>query len=108
RRHGIESAGMPGVATPDAFQGQPAAAQTSKPVQCLEGVLRAGRIEAAPRPQQRADDQLIQPDQESGDLAHAPDTFFHSAANAACSSVPEAPRARARALTTRSTGGSSC
>src|SRR2546429_4568178 len=45
--------------------------------QRLHGVLRAGGIETARRPEQRTDGPLIHSDQEGCDVAHCSPTFFH-------------------------------
>src|SRR2546429_9892254 len=73
--------------------------------QRLHGVLRAGGIETARRPEQRTDGPLIHSDQEGCDVAHCSPTFFHSTARLARSASAVAARARGRTLTTRSTAG---
>src|SRR5262249_60628328 len=70
-------------------------------------VRRAARVEAACRPEQRAHRPLVKTDQEAGELAHCSLTFFHSAARLARSAEAAAVREAGRALTTRSTEGSS-
>src|SRR6266436_9538187 len=105
RRHGIESARVPRVAARKAREREPATLQEAEAQQRLQGVLRAGGIETARRPEQRTDGPLIQADQEGCDVAHCSPTFFHSAARLSRSASPLASRARARMLTTRSTAG---
>src|SRR5882762_2061119 len=105
RRHGIEPARVPRVAARKAREREPAAPQDAEAQHRLQGVLRAGGIEAARRPQERTDGPLIQADQEGCDVAHCSPTFFHSAARLSRSASPVASRARGRILTTRSTAG---
>src|SRR4029077_15656129 len=88
-------------------EGKPAAAEHTKAQQRLECVLRAARVEAARGPEQRAHGPLIKTDQESDEGAHCSLTFFHSAARLARSAGAVAAFEAGRALTTRSTAGSS-
>src|SRR5260370_39002589 len=103
RRHGIESARVPRVAARKAREREPAALQEAEAQQRLQGVLRAGGIKTARRPEQRTDGPLIQADQDGCDEAHCSPPFFHSAAMLSRSASPMASRARSRMLTTRST-----
>src|ERR1700730_3204763 len=105
RRHGVESARVPRVAARKAREREPAALQDAEAQHGLQRELRAGRIKAARRPQQRTDGPLIQADQEGCDVAHCSLTFFHSAARLSRRAWPVASRARGRILTTRSTAG---
>src|SRR5690348_5935584 len=98
---------MPGMATAETFHRQPSAIERSVALHRLQSVVGAGRIEAAPRAQERAHEPLVKTDQECDGVAHCSVTFFHNARRLARNSVASAPRARPRALTTRSTGGSS-
>src|SRR5437016_3821819 len=107
-RHRIETARMPRVATAETFHRQPAAVQHAESLDRLQRVIRAGRVEAARRTEKRADDPLVEANQECDDGAHCSVTFFHSAARLARSSEPGAARACGRALTTRSRAGISC
>src|SRR5439155_12613442 len=84
---------------------EPAALEDPEAQQRLHGVLRAGGIETARRPEQRTDGPLIHSDQEGCDVAHCSPTFFHSTARLARSASAVAARARGRTLTTRSTAG---
>src|ERR1700716_3917422 len=108
RRQGVESARGPRVAARKAREREPAALQDAEAQHRLQGVLRAGGIETARRPEQRTDGPLIQADQEGCDVAHCSPTFFHSAARLSRSAWPVASRARGRILTTRATAGISC
>src|SRR6516165_6774901 len=107
RRHRIETAGVPRVAAPEPCERKGHAPQHAKARHRLERVLRAARVEAACRPEQRAHRPLVETDQEDGALAHCSLTFFHSAARLARSAAAAAVREAGRALTTRSTEGSS-
>src|SRR5579862_6190433 len=106
RRHGIEAARVPWVATADAPQCKPSAAQHSEAADRFERVLRTGRVEAARRPEERTQRALIQPDQQCCGEAHCSVTRVHNASRLARSAALAAPRTPARALTTRSIGGS--
>src|SRR6202165_3813300 len=105
RRHGIDAARVPRGAAKKPRDREPAAPQDAEAQHRLQGVLRAGGIKAARRPQERTDGPLIQPDQEGCDVAHCSPTFFHSAARLSRRAWPVASRARGRILTTRSTAG---
>src|SRR5882724_9447652 len=107
-RHGIESTWMPWVASSKALHSQPTASEDAEPVDGLERKVGTGRMESASGTEERADGPLINSNQERGNVAHCSFTFFQSATRLACSSVPGASFARLRALTTRSTPGSSC
>src|SRR5258708_12234667 len=61
--HRIEAAGMERMAAADAPECEPEPAQQAVLFERLEGVLRATRIVAAARPQQRAQGALVEPDQ---------------------------------------------
>src|SRR5580692_4054597 len=58
-RDRIVTAGVPGVAAQQSAQRQDTAVQCAVRAQCLERVLRAGRIEAATRSEQRTQRQLV-------------------------------------------------
>src|SRR5215469_9150540 len=100
-RYRVEAARMPGMAARDAPDAEPAAAQHAEPIDGLEGVLGACRMESATGAEQRTDRPLITTDQPGCEAAHRSITCCHSAARLACSSVPGTPRAFGRALTTR-------
>src|SRR5882724_4378545 len=106
--HWIESTRMPWVASSQALHGQPAAAEHAEPVDGLERIVGTGRMESASGTEERAHGPLVDSDQERGDVAHCSFTFFQSVARLARSSVGGASLAWLRALTTRSTPGSSC
>jgi len=99
---------MPGMAAPEAFESEPAALQESVAIQGFKGIVGAGRIETAGVAQPRAHCPLIEPDQGCCKVAHCLITSAQSPSRLALKSPPDAPRARARALKTRSSGGSSC
>src|ERR1700693_1015820 len=104
-RHGVESSRVQRMAAAQALQRQPAALEDAEAQHRLEGVVRTGGIEAAARPEERADGPLVDADQEGDEAAHRAATSFHSASRLACSALPGAPLARGRALTMRSTAG---
>src|SRR5215475_7365393 len=104
-RHRIEASGVPGMAAGESRQREPPALDDTEALNRLERVLRAARVETAARTQQRAQRPLIGANQERGEMTHCSPTFFHSATRHACSALPPASRALARALTTRSTAG---
>ena len=106
-RHRVVAAGVPGMATGQTFRRKPAAVQRSESLHGLQGVLGAGRVEAATRTQERAHEPLVNANYECDGVAHCSVTFFQSAIRLACNSAPAVSRARPRALTTRSTAGSS-
>src|SRR5882762_6907549 len=83
RRHRIKTALMPRVATAETLHRQPAAVQHAESPDRLQRVIRAGRVEATRRTQQRADGPLVEANQDFGDGAHCSVTFFHSAARLA-------------------------
>ena len=107
-RHGIVPARVPRVTADETFHCQPGAAECPGLLDRLQSVVGARRIEAAARTQKRAHEALIKTNQECDGAAHCSFTFCHSALRLARSSAPAASRARPRALTTRSTAGSSC
>src|SRR6185312_16519135 len=90
----------------DAANREPTAAQHPEPLDRLQRVLRARRMEAASRTDQRAHRPLVQPDQDLGNEAHCSVTLSQRLSRLAVSSALRAPRARARALTTMSRAGS--
>ena len=63
-RNGIVTGATPGVAAEDAFQRKPEAFERPVLAEGLEGVLRAGRGEAAGWPLERRDAELIEFDQQ--------------------------------------------
>src|ERR1700739_4408519 len=107
-RHGIVPARVPRVTADEAFHRQPGTAECPELLDCLQSVVGARRIEAAARSQKRAHEALIETNQECDGAGHCSVTFCHSATRFVRSSLPAASRARPRALTTRSTFGSSC
>ena len=107
-RHGIESTWMPWVASSQALHGQPTAPEHAESVDGLERIVGTGRMESASGTEERAHGPLVNSNQERGDVAHCSFTFFQSATRLACNSAGGASFARPRALTIRSTPGSSC
>src|SRR5262245_2727244 len=99
---------MKWMALAEATQRKPAPAERAVRVDRLERVIRAGGIETAASPDERAQRDLIETDQELGEDAHCAITLPQSSSIAARSSLFAAPFARGRMLTTTSTGGSSC
>src|SRR5437588_8238437 len=69
-RHRIQTARMPRVATAETLHRQPAAVQHAESLDRLQRVIRAGRVEATPRTQKRADGPLVEANQDFGDDAH--------------------------------------
>jgi hypothetical protein len=106
--HGIVPARMPWVTAQESFHRQPGAAECPEFLDRLQSVVGARGIEAAARSQKRTHEALIKSDQGCDGAGHCSVTFCHSARRLARSSAPTASRARPRALTTRSTWGSSC
>jgi len=106
--HGIESARMPWVASSQALHGQPTAPEDAESVDGFERIVGTGRMKSACGTEKRAHSPLVNSNQERGDVAHCSFTFFQSATRLACSSGRGASFARPRALTIRSTPGSSC
>src|SRR3569833_3934220 len=104
----IESTRMKGMTPAQPAQREPPATPHTVKLDGFEGVVGAGGIETAAAPEIRAQRDLIKTDQEAGDDAHCCFTLPHSSSIPARSSALVAPRARGRALTTRSTEGSSC
>src|SRR6516162_3873398 len=107
-RHGVESAGVPGVAAREALHREHAAPERAEAQHRFQRVLRAARMKAARGPQQRTHGPLIEANQRGGEVAHCSPTFFHNAARLSRSAPAAALRADGRALTTRSTAGSWC
>jgi hypothetical protein len=107
-RHGIESTRMPGMASSQALHSQPTASEHTESVDGLERIVGTGRMESACGTEERAHGPLVDSNQERGNVAHCSFTFFQSATRLACSSGRGASFARPRALTIRSTPGSSC
>jgi hypothetical protein len=104
----VDAAGVPGMAAPEAFESKPAASYEPIALQGFDGVVRAGRMKTTDGSEQRADRPLIKPDHGYRDGAHFCITSLHRACKDVRNSPPGTPRARLRALTTRSSGGSSC
>src|SRR3984957_5718999 len=104
-RNGVKAARMPGVTAQQPLQCKPRAACDAKTTDGLVGILGTAGIKAAARAEKRTHRPLIQPDQE---LCHEPHfvlTSCHKGSSCARSSALAAPRARCRALTTRSSAG---
>jgi len=106
--HGIVPARVPGVTAEETFHRQPGAAERPELLDRLQSVVGARGIEAAARSQKRAHEALIKTNQECDGAGHCSVTFCQSASRLARRSLPAASRARPRALTTKSTCGSSC
>src|SRR5688572_14837744 len=96
------------MAAGDAFDGEPGAPQCTVRVDGFDGVVRAGRIEPAARPEQWADGELVAANQDFQDVAHVLATRFQRVARLARSAAAGAPAAGNFAATTMSTDGSSC
>jgi hypothetical protein len=114
------------MASSDTLHAKPTAPEQTEPVDGLERVMGTGRIESACGTEKRAHGPLVNSNQERGNEAHGlfiyrsvedrvqlagrlrPVTLFHRALRLSRSSAPVASRARCRALTIRSTAGSSC
>src|SRR5690349_10148636 len=107
-RDRIKSAFVPGVTTGDALQREPRAAQRTMSLDGFDRVVRARRIEAAARPQERADGELVPADQIFQDEAHVVATRCQRVARLARSVGAGASREGNFAATTMSTGGRSC
>src|SRR5678815_6037483 len=86
-RDRIESAFVEWMAAGNAFDGEPGAAQCAVRFDGIDGVVRAGWIEAAPRPEQRADGELVAANQKFQDVAHVLATRFQRVARLARSTV---------------------
>jgi hypothetical protein len=106
--HGIETTRMPRVASPKTLDSQPTASEQTEPVDGLERIVGTGRIKSASGTEERAYGPLVDSNQGRGNVAHCSVTFFQSASRLACNSDRAASLALLRALTTRSTAGSSC
>ena len=95
------------MAAREPSQRQPQAPQQAVRVECFERVLRAGGIEAAARPEQRADAPLVQTNQPPDYFVHVAMICCHSLLNEARSAAAAAARAALRAPITMSTAGNS-
>src|SRR5512139_1314908 len=105
--HGIEAAGIPGMATPDAACREPRAAQGTV---ALNGFLRVAgtrRIKTAVRPEQRADEPAIDVDEGDQERTHRRAILSQWARRLARISSLLHLVAAGRALMTTSTGGRS-
>src|SRR6187399_2559184 len=98
---------MPGVTTGNALHREPGAVQGAVGLDGFDRVLRARRIEAAARPQKRADGELVPADQIFQDVAHVVATRCQRVARLARSVGAGASRAGNFAATTMSTPGRS-
>ena len=96
------------MAPPDAPGGEPGTAPHAVLAQCVLGVTRAGWMETAVRPEQRAHEPPVQLDQADQERAHRCRTLSQSASTLARNAVVLACPAPGLAFTTRSTDGSSC
>src|SRR6188768_3846415 len=99
---------MPGVTTGDALHREPRGVQGAVCFDGLDRVLRTRRIEAAARPQQWADSELVPANQIFQDVAHVVATRCQRVARLARSVVAGTSRAENFAATTMSTDGSPC
>jgi len=68
----IDAAGVPRVTAPDTSQRQPATPQAAEALDGLQRVTRAGRVETAVGAQQRAQRELVEPDEERGEATGCP------------------------------------
>src|SRR6187399_2956666 len=98
---------MPGVTTGNALHREPGTVQGTVCFDGLDRVLRTRRIEAATRPQQWADGELVPANQIFQDVAHVVATRSQRVARLARSVVAGASRAENFAATTMSTAGRS-
>lgn len=74
RRHGVVAASSPGIASQDALQCEPTAAQCAVGLQGLHGILRTRGREAACGRRERRDEALIEAygrDEKAGENAHS-------------------------------------
>src|SRR5690606_39246721 len=69
-RNGIKSSRAPGIAPKEPSDGERASAQGAVAFNCLKSKCGAGRVVAAVRRHQGADEILITPDQEQNESAH--------------------------------------
>ena len=69
--HGIKTPGMPRVTLAEAPKTQIKSADRSVRVDGFDGVVGAARIKAAMVAEERADKELVAPDQDGQDLAHS-------------------------------------
>jgi hypothetical protein len=106
--HRVITARVPRMATSQTFYRKPAAVERPESLYGLQSVMGAGGMKAATGTQERAHEALVNTNQDCDGVAHCSVTFFHSAIRLECNSAPAVSRARPRALTTRSTAGSSC
>jgi len=93
------------MAAREPAQREPPATPRAMKLDSFERVVRAGGIETAAAPQPGAQRELVETNQELGDDAHCCLTLPHLSSAPARNSAFVAPRARGRALTTRSTAG---
>src|SRR5688572_5395261 len=104
----VEAAVIERVAAGNAFDRKPGAAHRAVGLDGLRGVMRAGRIETAARPEQRADGELVPAYQVDEDEAHVVATRCQRVARLARRVVTGACAAGNFAATTMSTAGNSC
>src|SRR5678816_1577699 len=108
RRHRVVTAGMPRMTAQDATRSEIAAAHGAVMLDRFFGVTGAARIETAVRPEHRAHEIAVQPDEALQDDAHCLTTLRQWPSRLRVIAALSASRAAERALTTRSTGGNSC
>src|SRR5688500_12798665 len=78
RRHRVESARMPGMATGESLQCEPDAVKRTEAAHRGERVIRARRIKAARRTEQRAHGPLIHSDEHLDRERHGISTYIHT------------------------------
>ena len=91
RWDGVDPAVVPRVAAPQSSERQRGALQGPVHLHRLQAVRRAAGMEAAARPEQRADRHLVQADQALEEGAHRAMTCSHSRASAAWKAVRLGP-----------------
>src|SRR5665213_56166 len=106
--HGVYATRMPGMAAAQSPHSEPAAVEDTEALDRLACVIRTRRMKAARGTEQRAQGPLVQADQGYEQGAHWTLILSHNPSRLARSCAAEASFARGRALTTRSTSGSSC
>lgn len=100
RRYRVVTAGMQGMTASNAAQRQPATAQRTMLTNGLDGVVRAARVEAATRSQQRTDQPLVEPDDADEHCGNALRNCVHSRVRSSLMSRSSTLPAPGRASTT--------
>src|ERR1700754_3545129 len=108
RRHRVVTAWMPGMTAQDAARREVAVAHDAVMLECFFGITGAARLEATVRPEHRAHAVAVDANQTLQDGAHCFTTVRQCRSRLCVIAALSASRAPVRALTTRSTAGSSC